>query len=153
MSEQNMQQNQAYAEMVEQIAPEKPLAKNCLKAFIAGGGICAFAQIIQILLINYGGFTKETVGNPTAVILIFIAAVVTCLGWYDKFAQWAGAGSAVPITGFGNGMVSAAIEYRSEGYVLGVGGNMFKIAGPVIVFGSTAAFIVAIIRYLVVSFL
>ena len=101
---------------------------------------------MQLFFIKYFNFEESKAGNPAIAVLIIVSALLTGLGVYDKIAQWSGAGTAVPITGFANSLASAAIEHRSEGYVLGVGGNMFKIAGPVIVFGTFAAFVVAIIR-------
>ncbi len=93
-------------------------------------------------------FNEKTAGNPTVATLIFLSALLTGLGIYDKIGQFAGAGSAVPVTGFANSIASAAIEHRAEGYVLGVGGNMFKLAGSVIVFGVVAAFVVGLVRTL-----
>ncbi len=138
-----MSDYKAYAKKRE---PKRPVFKNCLKAFLIGGGICIIGQILQTAYIKYFNFTEETAGNPTSATLIIISALLTGLGVYDHIAQWAGAGTAVPITGFANTIASAAIEHRSEGYVLGVGGNMFKIAGPVIVFGVFSAFIISIIK-------
>lgn len=92
--------------------------------------------------------TSREAASPTVAVLIFISVILTSLGIYDKIAQWAGAGTAVPVTGFANSMASAAIEHRSEGLVLGTGGNMFKLAGAVIVFGVVAAFIIGIIYWL-----
>ena len=129
--------------------PKRPVFKNCVKAFIIGGLICVFGQIIQTFFIKQFGFTDETAGSPTSATLIIISVLLTGFGVYDHIAQWAGAGTAVPITGFANTMASAAIEHRSEGYVLGVGGNMFKISGPVIVFGVFSAFIVAIVKLII----
>jgi stage V sporulation protein AC len=94
---------------------------------------------------NCFGFSEETAGSPTVAVLIFLSAMLTGFGVYDHIAQWAGAGSAVPVTGFANTIASAAIEHKSEGYVLGVGGNMFKVAGSVIVFGVFSAFVVALV--------
>ena len=138
-----MSDYKAYAKKRE---PKRPVLKNCLKAFLIGGSICIIGQILQTAYIKYFNFTEETAGNPTSATLIIISALLTGLGVYDHIAQWAGAGTAVPITGFANTIASAAIEHRSEGYVLGVGGNMFKIAGPVIVFGVFSAFIISIIK-------
>lgn len=137
------QEYQAFANDRE---PKRPIFANSIKAFIVGGFICVVGQALHMLFIKYFNFNEETAGNPTIAILIFISALLTGLGVYDHIAQWAGAGSAVPVTGFANTVASAAIEHRSEGYVLGVGGNMFKIAGPVIVFGVFSAFVVAIVR-------
>lgn len=116
---------------------------------MVGGSICLLGQCIQQALVHWGGWDEKKAGDPTVAILIILSVLLTSLGVYDKFGQWAGAGSAVPVTGFANSMASAAIESRSEGLVLGVGNNMFKLAGCVIVFGTTAAFVVAIIRLLV----
>jgi len=126
--------------------PARPILKNCIRAFVVGGTICLIGQCIQEMFIHWGGFDEKKAGNPTVAVLIFISVILTSLGVYDKIAQWAGAGSAVPVTGFANSMASAAIEHRSEGLVLGVGGKMFKLAGPVIVFGTVAAFIVGILH-------
>ncbi len=143
----NLEQ-QKYKDFAQQREPKRPLLLNCLKAFIVGGSICAFGQILQSMYIKYFHFTEKNAGDPTAATLIIISILLTGFGVYDDVAQWAGAGSAVPITGFANTISSAAIEHRSEGYVLGVGGNMFKIAGPVIVYGVFSAFVVSIIKML-----
>lgn len=101
------------------------------------------------MFISYFGFDEVTAGNPTAAVLIIISVLLTGLGVYDHIAQWAGAGTAIPVTGFANTMASAAIEHRSEGYVLGVGGNMFKISGPVITYGVFFAFVVSLIKIII----
>jgi len=134
-----------YQELAKRIEPKRPVFKNCLKAFFVGGSICLFGQAIQEMFMHYFHYDQSQAGNPTVAVLIFISVVLTSLGIYDKFGQWAGAGSAVPVTGFANSMASAAIEHRSEGLVLGVGSNMFKLAGSVIVFGTFSAFVIGII--------
>lgn len=139
---------QEYKELVKSVEPPRQVLKNCFRAFIAGGLICLIGQAIQEVFVHWAGFTEKEAGNPTVVILILISVILTTLGVYDKIGQWAGAGSAVPVTGFANSMASAAIEHQSEGIVLGVGGKMFKLAGPVIVFGTVAAFIVGIVHWL-----
>lgn len=106
-------------------------------------------QAISDIYIYFFNFTEKSAGNPTSATLIFISVLLTSLGIYDHIAQWAGAGTAIPVTGFANSMASAALEHRTEGYVLGVGSNMFKLAGSVIVFGVFSAFIIALIRTLV----
>jgi stage V sporulation protein AC len=136
---------QEYQELAKKREPSRTVFKNCIRAFISGGFICLIGQGIQEMFIRYGGFKEKEAGDPTVAILIIISVILTSCGVYDKIAQWAGAGSAVPVTGFANSMASAAIEHRSEGLVLGVGGNMFKLAGSVIVFGTVAAFIVGIL--------
>jgi len=135
-----------YQKLAQMHEPPRPVLRNCIRAFFAGGAICVLGQAIQQLMIQFGGFDKRSAGDPTVAILILISVVLTSMGVYDKFAQWAGAGSAVPVTGFANSMASSAIEHRSEGLVLGTGANMFKLAGPVIVFGTVAAFFIALIR-------
>lgn len=137
-----------YSKQAERYKPKKPVAYNCLKAFAVGGFICAFGQAITNFYIYVFGFTEQTAGDPTVATLIFLAVLLTGLGVYDNVGQFAGAGSAVPVTGFANSVASAAIEHRSEGLVLGVGGNMFKLAGSVIVFGVVAAFFTALIKRL-----
>jgi stage V sporulation protein AC len=138
-----------YQSFAKQREPARPVLKNCVRAFFVGGFICLLGQFIQSFFIHFFNFTEKTAGNPTAAVLIFIAVLLTGFGVYDKIAQFAGAGSAVPVTGFANSIASCAIEHRSEGYVLGVGGNMFKLAGSVITFGVVAAFVIALIRWVI----
>lgn len=140
---------QKYEAFARAREPKRPVLANCLRAFISGGIICVIGQGFQRMYMTYFGFTKTTAGNPTVASLIIISVLLTGLGWFDHLAQWAGAGTAIPVTGFANSIASAAIEHRSEGFVLGVGGKMFKLAGSVIVFGVFSAFVVAIIHYLV----
>jgi stage V sporulation protein AC len=124
--------------------PPRSVFGNCVKAFLIGGAICCFGQVIMELFMHLMNMTPEQASNPTVAVLILLSVILTSLGVYDKLAQFAGAGSAVPVTGFANSMCSAALEHRSEGLVLGVGGNMFKLAGAVIVYGTVAAFFVGI---------
>lgn len=139
-------EQQRYQEKVKGMAPKPPVFLNCLKAFLIGGLICVIGQLLQKFYSTFFNFTEKTASNPTVATLIFISVLLTGLGVYDRIGQFAGAGSAVPVTGFANSIAASAIEHRSEGYVLGVGGNMFKLAGSVIVFGVVSAFIVGIIR-------
>ncbi|TSB46856.1 stage V sporulation protein AC [Alkalicoccobacillus porphyridii] len=138
-----------YQKLAKQYEKKRPVLKNCIRAFFVGGFICIIGQALNIFFYTFFDFTEKSAGNPTVAVLIFIATLLTGLGVYDRFAQFAGAGTAVPVTGFANSIASAAIEHRTEGYVLGVGGNMFKLAGSVIVFGTVAAFFVAIIKTLI----
>lgn len=142
---------QEYQKLQKATETKRPIFKNCLKAFFVGGFICLIGQFIQTFMIYQFDFTDQTAGNPTIAILIFISMLLTGFGVYDRIGQFAGAGSAVPVTGFGNAVVSAAIEHRSEGYVLGVGGNMFKLAGSVIVFGVFSAFVIALIKTILIQ--
>lgn len=140
---------QQYQDFAKAREPKTPILKNCIRAFITGGIICVIGQVLNWFFMTVFRFDEKTAGNPTVAVLIFLSALITSLGFYDQIAQWAGAGTAVPVTGFANTIVSAALEHKSEGYVLGVGGNMFKIAGPVIVYGVFSAFVVAIVRILI----
>lgn len=137
---------QMYQKFANAREPKRPVFINVVRAFLVGGLICLFGQGLQWMFITYFDFTEVNAGNPTIAVLIILAVLMTGLGIYDHLAQWAGAGSAVPVTGFANSVVAAAIEHRSEGYVLGVGGNMFKLAGSVIAYGVFSAFVVAIIK-------
>lgn len=141
---------QEYYSFAKDREPKVPVLKNCLKAFLVGGGICLLGQFIQDFFIWNFDFTEKTAGNPTVATLILLSVVLTSLGVYDHIGQWAGAGTAVPVTGFANSIASAAIEHKTEGYVLGVGGNMFKLAGSVIVFGVFAAFVISLIKTLII---
>jgi stage V sporulation protein AC len=135
-----------YQDFAKAREPQRTVVKNCFRAFVVGGIICVIGQGLQWIFITYFNFTETTAGNPTSAILIILSVLLTGFGIYDHIAQWAGAGTIIPVTGFANTIASASIEHRSEGYVLGVGGNMFKIAGPVIVYGVFSAFVVAIIK-------
>ena len=136
------QEYQAFAKRRE---PKRSVLLNSLKAFLAGGIICTIGQGFQWMYMTFFNFTDVTASNPTVATMIIIAVILTALGVYDHIAQWGGAGSIVPVTGFANTLASAAIDHRSEGFVLGVGGNMFKIAGPVITYGVFSAFVIGII--------
>lgn len=151
-SKKEKKENIKYQKMAKQLRPKPHVFLNCVKAFLVGGSICLFGQLIQNIYINYVGFSEQEAGSPTAATLIFISVLLTGLGVYDKIAQFGGAGTAVPVTGFANSIASSAIEHRSEGLVLGVGGNMFKLAGSVIVFGTVAAFVIALIKQVIVTF-
>lgn len=135
-----------YKKLASKYEPKKPVLKNCIRAFWTGGLVCVIGQAVSYFFIFFFNFTEQTVGNPTVAFMIFLSMLLTGFGVYDRLGQFAGAGSAVPVTGFGNAVISAAIEHRSEGFVQGVGGNMFKLAGSVILFGVFSAFIVALIK-------
>jgi stage V sporulation protein AC len=134
-----------YQEFAKAREPKRPIVLNCFKAFLVGGLICVIGQGIQMFFVTYFHFSQESAGNPTVAVLIILTVLLTGFGVFDHIAQWAGAGTIIPVTGFANTIASAAIEHRSEGYVLGVGGNMFKLAGPVIVYGVFSAFVVSIV--------
>lgn len=136
-----------FKKMAEQASPNSHLFADCLKAFFVGGTICIIGEGITKYLLS-SGFTKDESGMYTSIILIFIAALLTGLGLYEKLGKFAGAGSIVPITGFSNSIAAPAIEFKKEGYVFGVGAKMFLIAGPVIVYGTFSSVIVGIIYYI-----
>jgi len=144
-------QAQEYQAFQDKREVKRPLLKNCIKAFLIGGFICFIGQIISTFYIHFFHFTEQTAGNPTTATLIFITMLFTGFGLYDRIAQFAGAGTAVPVTGFGNAVISSAIEYRTEGFILGVGSNMLKLAGPVIVYGVFSAFIIALIKTILIK--
>ncbi|MYL32675.1 stage V sporulation protein AC [Pontibacillus yanchengensis] len=139
---------QQYDQTVKEYQPKPSIFGNCIRAFLVGGSICLFGQFLTVVYMDLFNMTEREAGNPTVTTLILLAALLTGFGVYDKIAQFAGAGSAVPVTGFANSITSAALEHKSEGLVLGVATNLFKLAGSVIVFGVVAAYVVGIIRYL-----
>lgn len=143
----NILTKKEYEKYVEKISPKSKLGRNIFRAFIVGGLICVVGQIITSRLTSMG-LAKETASGLTSVILIFLGVLFTALNIYDELGRYAGAGSIVPITGFANSIVSPAMEYKSEGYVLGVGARMFVIAGPVLVYGVIASVVAGIIYYL-----
>lgn len=142
---------QRYQTIEQQISPKPPVGMNMLKAFLVGGIICVIGQAISYFYIIFFDFTEQTAGNPTVATIILIAMLLTGFGLYRKLGQFAGAGSAVPVSGFGNAVISSAIEHRTEGFVLGVGSNMFKLAGSVILFGVVSAFFVTLIKLILVT--
>lgn len=137
---------QKYQQLASLREPKRPVWTNCWRAFLVGGIISLIGQGFQWMYMTFFNFSQVSAANPTVASLIIISVLLTGLGVYDRIAQWAGGGTVVPVTGFANTLASAAIEHRSEGFVLGVGGNMFKIAGPVITYGVFAAFVLATLR-------
>ena len=143
---------QTYAKFADAHAPRSPIAKNCFCAFLVGGSICTLGQLLHDLFQKLCSLPEETAGTLTSISLIFIAVVLTALGVFDNLAKHAGAGIIVPITGFANSMASPAMEFKSEGYVLGMAAKMFTIAGPVIVYGTVASVIYGIIYWVTTLF-
>lgn len=133
-----------YQEYVDQKSPNSPIIKNCLNAFWVGGLICSIGQII-FNYCKYRGMDIQMSNTIVSIILIGISAFLTGLNLFNRIGKFAGAGSLIPITGFANSIVSPAMEYKSEGYVMGVGGKMFTVAGPVLVFGISASILVGIV--------
>lgn len=147
MSENNQEKIKQYEKMVEKASPNSHIFLDCIKAFLVGGIICTIGQFIMNILLN-NGFSRDDSSIYTSVILIGIASLLTGLGLYPKLGKFAGAGSIVPITGFSNSVTAPAIEFKKEGYILGVGAKIFTIAGPVILYGTLTSMIVGIIYYI-----
>ena len=139
---------QIYQEYVEQITPKANLGGRLVKAFLIGGLICTFGQVIMELLQNAAGLEQEDASAYCTLILVFTSVVLTGFGIYRKIVSWAGAGALVPITGFANAIASPAVEFRTEGFILGVGAKMFTIAGPVIVYGVSASVVYGLIYWI-----
>ncbi len=127
-----------YDKMVRDASPKSTLLPDCLWAFFVGGAICLLGEALNALYAHWG-FTLTDAGTLTSVTLVGLSALFTALGWYQKLAAKAGAGTLVPITGFANAVVSPAIEFKTEGWINGTGAKMFQIAGPVIVYGMAAS--------------
>ncbi len=138
--------NKKYSQMTKKASPPSPKLKDFVWAFVVGGIICVIGQLFKELYI-YLDLSEKVVKMAVPVTLIFIAACLTGLGVFDKIARKAGAGTLVPITGFANAVVSPAIEFKNEGWILGVGAKIFVIAGPVIMYGTIASVIYGIIYY------
>ena len=138
---------QEYSDYVDKKSPNSPILKNCFNAFWVGGLICSIGQIIMDYC-EYRGMDNTSASTVVSITLIAISALLTGLNIFNKIGKFAGAGSLVPITGFANSIVAPAIEYKSEGYVMGVGGKMFTVAGPVLVFGISTSVIIGIIATL-----
>lgn len=135
-----------YKDYVEKVSPKPTYAKNYILSFVVGGVICVIGQFINDAYMKFG-LDKIKAAGATSMTLIFIGALLTGLGVYDLIGKRAGAGSIIPITGFANSIVSPAMEYKREGYVMGVGANLFKIAGPVLVYGIGSSVICGLVYY------
>ena len=140
--------SQEYETLITPYLPKSPIWKDVAFAYLIGGGICVIGQVITNIAKSMGADTSQAAA-VSSVTLIFLSALFTGLTLYQKLARFAGAGTVVPITGFANSMVSPAIEYQSEGYVLGVGAKMFTIAGPVIVYGILSGVAAGLIYYFI----
>ena len=140
-----------YGRLVKSMAPKSPIFKDCLFAFLIGGLICTLGQAI---LNGYGalGLSKEDAGTATSATLVTLSALLTGLSLYDNIAKYAGAGTLVPITGFANAVAAPAVEFKTEGWVLGLGAKMFTIAGPVIVYGTVASVIYGVVYWVTTLF-
>ena len=140
-----------YQKLVDEISPKSPVGKDCLGAFVVGGIICAIGQFF----INYYtklGLDKDAAGTAASMTLVALSALLTGLSLYDNIAKFAGAGTLVPITGFANAVAAPAVEFKTEGFILGVGAKMFTIAGPVIVYGVSASVVYGLIYWITTLF-
>ena len=138
--------DEQYGELVKKASPNSHLPADCLRAFLIGGAICASGEGLMKLYLYFGA-EKELAGLLVSVTLVFLAALLTGMGLYEKLGKYAGAGSVVPITGFANAVAAPAIEFKKEGFIFGVGAKMFVVAGPVIVYGTLASVLVGVIYY------
>lgn len=136
-----------YNNYVDKKTPNSPILKNCFNAFLVGGLICSIGQIIFDYC-EYSGLDSEASLTIVSISLIGLSALLTALNIFNKIGKFAGAGSLVPITGFANSIVAPAMEYKSEGYVMGVGAKMFTVAGPVLVYGISASILAGILSKL-----
>lgn len=139
-----METPKEYNAYVEAKAPKSPIFRDCMRAFLVGGLICSIGQFILEFCL-FKGLDQTSASTIVSICLIGLSAFLTALNIFNKIGKFAGAGSLVPITGFANSIVSPAIEYKSEGYVMGVGAKMFTVAGPVLVYGISASILVGII--------
>jgi len=142
---------QMYSEMSEKASPKSKVMTNSITAFCVGGSICVIGQLLLAAFLSYG-MDRTSAGAWTSIVLVGFSALLTGAGLYEKLAKRAGAGTLVPITGFSNAVSSAAIEAKSEGFVLGVGTKIFTIAGPVILYGCTASVVYGVIYYIFTLF-
>lgn len=136
-----------YADMVNRASPSSPVWQDCLWAFLVGGTICCLGEGLRHLFLLW--YDATAAGALTSIALIFLSALVTLPGWYQKLAAKAGAGTLVPITGFANSVVSAAVEFKAEGWITGVGAKIFTIAGPVIAYGTLASFVWGVLYWVI----
>ena len=143
------QDKNEYKKYVDQKSPKPTYLKNYIMAFLVGGLICCIGQGINDFYMKVINLDKLDASSVTSMTLIFLGAILTGFGVYDLIGKFAGAGSIIPITGFANSIVSPAMEFKKEGYVMGVGANLFKIAGPVLVYGISSSIICGLIYYII----
>ena len=140
-----------YSRLVAEMSPKSPIVKDCVMAFVVGGLICTLGQGL-INLYTFLGLDKDAAGTACSMTLVALSALLTGLSLYDNLAKHAGAGTLVPITGFANAISAPAVEFKTEGFILGVGAKMFTIAGPVIVYGVSASVVYGLIYWLCHTF-
>ena len=149
MSDPKKNVNERYLKLVEQLTPKSEFGMGILCAFLVGGLICVVGQLVMDASMAWLKLPRDGAAAVTVIVMVFLGSFLTGIGVYDRIGQRAGAGSIVPITGFANSIVSAAMEFRREGLVMGVGAKMFLIAGPVLVYGIGASVIVGVIAWIV----
>ena len=141
--------NKEYDIYVKQVSVNSSLGKDMIKAFVTGGVLCALGEWLrQMYLVWLPSFDHEMIGTLTAISMVFLGVLLTAVGLYDNIGKFGGAGSAIPITGFANAVIAPAMEFKSEGLVMGMGAKMFIIAGPVIVYGTLASVVCGLIYYI-----
>ncbi|MCI7322300.1 MAG: SpoVA/SpoVAEb family sporulation membrane protein [Lachnospiraceae bacterium] len=146
--EQQEKRNQEYNDYVEQVTPKHNLWANMGKAFLLGGTICLLGQVITNIAMNSFGLDKDDAGLWCSLILILLSVILTSCNVYGLLAIWGGAGALVPITGFANGVCASAVEFQKEGQVFGIGCQIFKIAGPVILYGIFSSWVLGLIYWI-----
>ena len=140
-----------YSSLVREMMPKSPIVKDCSKAFVIGGLICTLGQVF-INLYTYWGLEQQDAATAASISLVALSALLTGFSLYDNLAKHAGAGTLVPITGFANAIAAPAVEFKTEGFVLGVGAKIFQIAGPVIVYGVSASVVYGLIYWITTLF-
>ena len=143
---------ETYKKYADARAPKSPLLRDCTRAFLVGGLICCIGQALTDIYTKLCGMEKQDAGTLTAATLVLAAAILTGLGVFDRIAKFAGAGTLVPITGFANAVVSPAIDAKSEGLILGVGANVFSVAGPVLLYGTLAGTAYGVVYWITTLF-
>lgn len=138
-----------FEQIIKQNPIKRPIVMNCIQAFIVGGLICLFGELVRTILLKRFYLDEQTSNTIMLIIIIVLASLFTGFGIYDKIGQSAGAGSIIPISGFANSLTSSAIESKSEGFVLGILTNLFKLAGAIIVAGIASSFVVSTIVYII----
>lgn len=142
-------EKKVYEKVLEENKIKRPILSNCIKAFLVGGSICLIGQVLLYLFEEKMGIKKTEASTLMYIVVVVVTAIMTGLGIFDKIGQFSGAGTLIPITGFSNSMTSSALESKSEGIVLGIMTNMFKLAGAVIAAGVVSGFIFGLIIFLI----
>jgi len=139
--------NRAYQQQTKLVTPKAPLLKNVMRAFLVGGLICTLGQLIINAVMLYSGSDFKSASALASITIVVITAILTGIGVYDEIGRYGGAGSMVPISGFANSVVSAALEFKREGMIYGIGAKIFTIAGPVILYGTVASVLIGFVYY------